>query len=148
MKKTLHFSTTIKAERPRVWDAMLGPETYKEWTAAFCAGSHYVGSWDQGAKIRFLASGGDGMTAEIAENRLHEFISIRHLGEVAGGVDDTTSDRVRAWAPAYENYTFVDTPAGTEVRVSVEVTPEYEAVMNDMFPRALAKLKAVCEHAA
>jgi hypothetical protein len=145
MKKTLQFSTTISARRPRVWDVMLGPETYKEWTTPFCAGSHYVGSWDQGAKIRFLAPSGDGMTAEIAENRLHEFISIRHLGEVAGGVDDTTSDRVRAWAPAYENYAFVDSPAGTEVRVSVDVTPEYEAAMNDMFPKALAKLKALCE---
>lgn len=30
---------------------------------------------------------------------------------IESGVEDTTSEKVRAWAPAYENYRFSDDPA-------------------------------------
>src|SRR6185436_4503703 len=145
MKKTLHFTETIGAPARRVWETMLGPETYKAWTADFCEGSRFEGSWAQGEKIRFLAPNGDGMMSEIAENRLHEHVSIRHVGEISGGVEDTTSEKVLAWAPAYEKYTFHPRNGGTEVQVDVDVTPEYEQYMSDTFPKALARLKALCE---
>ena len=145
MKKTLTFSVAIAAPRPVVWETMLEPEGYKAWTAAFYPGSHYKGSWEKGSSIRFLAPNGDGMISEIADNKRHEFISIRHLGEVSGGVDDTTSEKVRAWAPAYENYTFVDANGGTEVSVSVETVPDYVEYMNTTYPKALQTLKDLCE---
>jgi hypothetical protein len=145
MKKTLTFSVAIAAPRPVVWETMLGQQGYKAWTAAFCDGSHYKGSWEKGSPIRFLAPNGDGMVAEIADNKRHEFISIRHLGETSGGVDDTTSEKVRAWAPAYENYTFVDANGGTEVSVSVETVPDYVEYMNTTYPKALQTLKDLCE---
>jgi uncharacterized protein YndB with AHSA1/START domain len=97
LMKTLTFEVTINAPRERVWHAMLGPETYPAWTSAFAEGSHYTGSWDQGAQIRFFGPSGDGMTAVIAENRPYEFVSIRHLGIIENGVEDTTSEKVRAW---------------------------------------------------
>jgi len=58
-----------------------------------------------GERIQFLSPSGDGMVAEIAENRTNEFISIRQLGLIKKGVEDTESEAVRAWAPVYENYT-------------------------------------------
>jgi hypothetical protein len=143
--KTLTFETTIRAPRPVVWATMLGPEGYKAWTAAFCEGSHYVGSWDEGAKILFLGPSGDGMTAVIAENRPNEFVSIRHLGVIENGVEDTTSEKVRAWTPAYENYRFADAPGGCAVTVTLDTAPEYEAFMLETFPKALALLKGLCE---
>jgi len=145
MKKSLEFKVFIQFPVARVWDVMLGPETYMAWTAEFCEGSYFEGSWDQGEKIRFLAPGGDGMSAVIAENRLHEYISIRHLGEISKGVEDTESEKVRAWAPAYENYTFRAEKNGTEVRVNVDVTPEFEEYMLKTYPKALGRLKALCE---
>jgi hypothetical protein len=147
MKKTLEFVVQIQSPRSAVWDAMLGPATYMDWTSPFCEGSYYKGSWTQGGKIQFFAPNGDGMSAVIAENRIHEHISIRHLGEISGGVEDFTSEKVRAWAPAYENYTFSDIPGGTELRVSVDVTLEYEKYMRETYPRALQRLKALCESA-
>jgi uncharacterized protein YndB with AHSA1/START domain len=53
MNKTLTFSVSIQAPRRLVWDTMLGAETYKAWTAAFCEGSSFTGSWDEGSKIQF-----------------------------------------------------------------------------------------------
>lgn len=143
--KTLTFETTIDAARNVVWATMLGPESYKAWTAAFCEGSYYVGSWEQGASIRFLAPSGDGMIAVIAENKLHEFVSIRHLGMIENGVEDTTSDKVRAWTPAYENYRFAEVPSGCRVTVTLDTAAEWEQHMLDTYPKALALLKALCE---
>ena len=144
MKKLL-FTVMIKAPRAQVWDALLGHETYKAWTASFCEGSYFDGSWDTGKQIRFLAPNGSGMTSVIAENRTHEYISIKHLGYIKGGIDDTESELVRSWAPAFENYAFVDGAGATEVKVDVDVTPEFEQFSLDAFPKALAKLKAICE---
>ena len=144
MKKTLTFSVTIQAPRALVWDTMLDAEGYKFWAAVFMEGSHFKGSWAKGAKIQFLVDN-SGMTGEIADNRLHEFVSIRHLGEVKDGVEDTTSDKVRAWAPAYENYSFADAGSGTEVTVSIDTVADWEQYMSDTYPQALALLKELCE---
>jgi hypothetical protein len=145
MKKKLDFSVRISAPRSVVWDTMLAPATYAQWTSEFCEGSHFKGSWAKGEKIQFLAPNGDGMTAVIAENRLHEYMSIRQLGEIVGGVEDVTSDKVRAWAPAYENYSFSDVPGGTEIKVDVEVTPDFVEYMMRTYPKALDRLKMLCE---
>ena len=104
------FSTTIGAPVPVVWRTMLGKPGYEHWTSAFSEGSTYEGAWAPGAKIRFLGQEGDGIVSEIAEYREYAYISLRHLGFLAKGVEDTTSDAVRAWAPAYENYTFTAGP--------------------------------------
>jgi hypothetical protein len=146
--KTLHFSTVINAPRNAVWDVMLGAETFKAWTAEFAEGSYFEGSWEQGQKIRFLIPDGSGMTSMIAESRPYEFISIKHLGVVKDGVDDTESDAARDWAPAYESYTFLDAGSATELKVDVDAPPDFEAFMEDAWPKALAKLKALCEEPA
>lgn len=143
--KRLDFSATIGAPVELVWDTMLGAETYPRWTAPFTVGSYFVGSWQQGSRIRFLAPSGEGMVAEIAESRPREFVSIRHIGVVANDVEDTDSDAVRAWAPAYENYRFTPVPDGTRVDVEQDVMVGFEQYMMDTWPKALAALKALCE---
>lgn len=141
----IQFQTTIKAPRSVVWEMMLGAESYPRWTAPFSEGSYYEGSWDQGSRIRFLSPSGDGMVAEIAENRPGEFISIRHLGCVVKGVEDTESESVRAWAPAYENYTFSSVPEGTKLVVDQDVAEDFAQMMQEMWPKAFEELKRLCE---
>lgn len=143
--KTLTFEITIDAPRAVAWTRMLGAESYKAWTSPFGEGCHFVGSWDKGARIQFLAQSGDGMTAVIAENTPNEYVSIRHLGMIEKGVEDTTSEKVRAWAPAYENYRFADAAGGCRVTVTLDTAPEWEQYMLDTYPKALARLKELCE---
>jgi len=145
MKKTLEFNIAIRAPRSTVWEVMINPKTYQDWTSAFCEGSYFKGSWNQGEKIQFLSPAGDGISAVIAENRLYEFISIRHVGEIHAGVEDLSSEKVRSWAPAFENYTFSSQPEDTEIHVTIDVMKEYEEQMLEAFPNALQKLKAICE---
>lgn len=146
--KTLHYTTVIDAPRQHVWHVMLGAETYKTWTSAFADGSYFEGSWDEGQTIRFLIPDGRGMVSMIARNRPYEFVSIRHLGIIKDGIDDTESEAARNWTPAYENYTFSDVGTATELKIDVDTEQEFETYMEDTWPKALAKLKALCEAAA
>lgn len=144
--ETLHFSTHIRAPREAVWKTMLDPETYPLWTASFMEGSSFEGSWEKGSKIKFLGPDQTGMFSEIAENKPYEFLSIHHLGVIKeGGVIDTESDEVKAWTPAYENYTFREKDGGTELLVDMDTGTEYEKYFNETWPKALAKLKEMCE---
>lgn len=145
MKITLTFTVSIRAPRHVVWETMLGAETYKAWTAVFTPGSYFDGSWEQGSRILFLAPNGDGMVSEIAESQPYERLSIRHVGEILNGVEDTTSERVRSWAPAYEIYAFAESDGVTDVQVTIDTLPDYEQFMLDTYPKALDVLKTLCE---
>ena len=143
--KRIQFTIDIDAPVPVVFRIMLDHESYKDWTTAFAEGSYYVGCWQQGQKIKFMAPSGDGMVSEIAEHRVNEFTSIRHLGYISKGVEDTQSESIRAWAPAYENYRFSDAADGCHVVVTLDTASDWELYMLDTYPKALAVLKALCE---
>lgn len=147
----LRYSTQINAPKEKVWHTMLDDETYPKWTDVFMPGSYYEGSWEKGSKILFLAPNEDGkpegMVAQIVESKPYDFVSIEHQGQVRDGVEDTTSDEVKAWVGAHENYTFTEKDGGTEVVVDLEgiAGEDFIAMFNDMWPKALAKLKTIAE---
>ena len=143
--KTLHFSTTINASKEKVWNKMLEDETYRQWTRAFSEGSHFEGSWEEGENIRFLDPDGNGMLSVIGENRPHEFISIKHIGIIQNGVEETDSEEAQKWAPAFENYTFTGNHGKTTVSVDMDIDDEHEAIFKEMWPNALENLKELCE---
>lgn len=146
--KRLQWSVDIAAPASRVYQVLVGPESYGQWTSAFGDGLTFVGSWQKGQRMRFLTPQGHGVISEIAEIRPNEFISIRHLGYIADdGVEDTSSEAIRAWAPAYENYTLTVTPRGTKLTVEQDITDDFES-MPETWPKALEKLKALCENRA
>lgn len=146
----LHFSMLINAPKDKVWHAMLDDKPYREWTNVFNEGSYYQGSWETGSKILFLGPDPNtgeegGMVSRIADNKPYEFISIEHLGIVQNGIEDTTSEVARKWAPAFENYTFNDKDGATEVLVDIDTEDEYVPMFNEMWPEALRKLKDLAE---
>jgi uncharacterized protein YndB with AHSA1/START domain len=152
-KQKIHFAVTINAPRARVWDTMLQDATFREWTAPFnpegTGSSWYEGEWKQGSKMRFLGTGEngrvDGMVSRIKEVRLHEFVSIEHLGVVQDGKEDLTSDTARQFAPAFENYTFIDKDGETEVRVDMDTAEEHRQMFEASWPKALQELKDLAE---
>lgn len=147
----IHFSILINAPREKVWDTMLAEATYKEWTQAFNAGgSSYKGSWEKGSKLLFIGPDPEtgkegGMIAMVRESRKPEFISLEHIGIINDGVEDTTSEEVKKWTPAFENYTFTEKDGGTEVSVDMDINDEYKAQFEDMWPKALQRLQELAE---
>lgn len=146
----IHFSIFINASKEKVWDTMLTDATYRAWTKAFHPGSYFRGDWSEGSKILFIGpdaeSGGEmGMVSRIAENRLHEFVSIEHLGIYKNGVEDTESEEAKKWAPAFENYTFIHRDGGTEVKIDQDIIDEYKEMFEEIWPKALEILKELSE---
>ncbi len=145
----MKFTIIINAPQKRVWETMLDDKTYRIWTEAFGQGCHYVGDWNKGSKILFLAPSENGMmsgmVSRIAESRPYEYVSIEHLGVVQDGNEDTSSEAVKGWAGAHENYTLTEKNGGTEVLVEIDTVDEYKQMFEEMWPRAVQKLKELAE---
>jgi hypothetical protein len=146
----IHFSVQINAPREKVWDTMLGEETYREWTKAFSPGGYYKGDWSEGSKILFIGPDPKtgiegGMVSRIKESRKPEFVSIEHLGILNNGVEDTTSEEARKWTPAFENYTFTEKDDGTQLDVDMDIVDEMKQEFQGMWPKALQSLKEISE---
>lgn len=141
------FSTIINASREKVWNTMLEKDTYQKWTVPFHEGSTYDGNWEEGSEIKFIGPSEDGslsgMYAVIAVNRPHEFILIKHLGELKNGEKNPWP--VVKGQEGYENYTFKDVEDGTEVLVELTVPAEWKDMFNNMWPKSLAILKEISE---
>ncbi len=147
--KKLHLEKLINAPRQKVWENIVNDQPYRQWTAVFMPGSFFEGSWEKGAKIQFLAKNDkgelEGMTSEIAENRPFEFLSIKHLGFVKNGVEDTTSEEIKKWTPSHENYTLSEEDGKTLFALDMDVADEEEEMFKEIWPRALEKLKEISE---
>ncbi|GAA4432381.1 hypothetical protein GCM10023188_20890 [Pontibacter saemangeumensis] len=147
--ESLHFEISIHAKPEKVYQTMLDEQHYAAWTAAFSPASHYRGSWEKGSKILFLGEDKDGhtegMVSRIKENIPHRFISIEHLGLVQNGIEVTSGAEVEGWAGAMENYTFSEVNGNTLLSVDMEANQEHKAYFLEAWPKALQKLKAICE---
>lgn len=150
--KKLQFKTSINAPTNKVYDTMLGisnKSTYEQWTALFNPTSTYEGSWTKGTKILFVGTDDKGekggMISEIFDNIPNKFISIRHYGLVKADVEITEGPEVEKWANGFENYTFEENNGITMVIVDLDTTEDFLGYMNETYPKALDKLKEICE---
>lgn len=149
-KQKLTASILIAAPKEKVWEVMLSPESYKEWTKHFNPTSRFVGDWSEGSKMLFVGideeTGNEmGMVSRIAKNIPNQYVSIEHLGLYANGVEDTSSEMAQAWSPAFENYTLAEKDGGTEFVLDQDIEEEYLEMFQAMWAEALNELKALCE---
>ncbi|WP_396187764.1 SRPBCC domain-containing protein [Flavobacterium sp.] len=150
--KKLQFNVKINAPVNKVYDSMLGisnKSTYEQWTALFNPTSTYEGSWIKGSKMLFVGTDEKGekggMVSEIFENIPNQLISIRHYGLVKVNVEITEGPEVEKWANGFENYTFIENNGTTKVTVDLDITEDFLDYMNETYPKALDKLKEICE---
>lgn len=149
MKKVLQ-SIEIKASREQVWDAIVNDAKYREWTSTFHEGSHFEGGWETGDTIRFIAINEqgekEGMISKIHSSVYPEYISIEHIGIISKGVDDTSSEASKTWAPAFENYTLTSVnEQTTKFTVEMDSPDDYFDYFHEAWSKALKDLKQVSE---
>ncbi len=150
--KNIQFSVRINAPVDRVYEIMLGlnnKSTYEEWTSLFNPTSTYEGNWNKGSKILFIGTDEKGekggMVSEIAGNIPNRFVSIHHYGLLQSNIEITEGPEVEKWAGGFENYTFEESNGITTVTVDLDTTEDFLDYMNQTFPKALNKLKEICE---
>ena len=139
------FEAMINATPQKVWEILWNDETYRQWTAVFAEGSNAKTDWKTGSKVLFLDGQGNGMVSTIDENRAPEFMSIRHLGVIKNGTEDTTSEEVKKWAGAMENYELSAIDGRTHLKVAMDVAEDYKEYFENKWPLALEKVKALSE---
>ena len=150
--KKLHYKVSINAPLAKVYDCMLGlknKSTYEQWTALFNPTSTYEGSWDKGSKILFVGvdEKGEkgGMVSWIVENNPNQFVSIQHFGLLQAGKEITEGPEVEKWANGFENYSYEENNGTITVTVDLDTTEDFVDYMNESYPKALNKLKEICE---
>lgn len=149
----MHFEIIIDAAPEEVYKTMLADKTYREWTKLFNPTSHYKGSWEKDSKILFIGTdekGNEGgMASRIKENMPNRFISIEHLGLLENGVEKTSGPEVEPWSGGLENYTFTKHNEKTLLEIDLITKTKLDQNMSsyfkDTWPKALKKLKAICE---
>ena len=148
----LQYKVSINAPVTKVYDFMLGissKSTYEQWTALFNPSSTYEGSWNKGDKILFVGvdEKGEkgGMVSRIVENIPYRFVSTQHYGLVKADKEITAGPEVDKWANGFENYTFEENNETTTVTIDLDTTADFVDYMNQSYPKALDKLKELCE---
>jgi uncharacterized protein YndB with AHSA1/START domain len=147
--ETLHFKISINASVEKVYQTMLDEKKYIEWASEFNPTSCFKGSWEKGSKILFLGTDKDGnvggMVSEIRENIPCKYVSIKHLGIYQDGKEIFTGSEVEQWPGALENYSFTDVNGKTMLSVEQDSTQEFASYFTNTWPKALKKLKTICE---
>jgi uncharacterized protein YndB with AHSA1/START domain len=145
----MQFAIIIDANVEKVFHTMLDIENWSRWTAVFDPSSTFVGSWEEGSKILFLATGSDGtsggMVSRIKEIIPSRLVRIEHLGVVQNGEEITSGDEALKWAGATENYIFTAMDGKTRLFVDMDTTPEFTSYFSGTWPEALKVLKTICE---
>jgi len=144
----LNFTVEVNAPAHTVWTTMLGDATYRQWTNPFNeAGSWYEGSWDLGKEIRFIGPDKDGslggMIATVIENKPDERVTVEYVGEILQGVE-YRDERSKVFG-GRESYSFSESGGVTTVRVDLDSEEDFSAMFRDVWPLALARLKAIAE---
>lgn len=145
----LHFEIAVNTSPDKVYKTMLDEKGFTEWTSEFNATSRFEGTWEKGSKIRFLGQEPDGktggMASRIKENIAGRFVSIEHLAILKDGQEIKSGHEVKMWEGALENYTFREKDGHTLLSVDVNTNEEFKAYFKDTWPKALKRLKAMCE---
>lgn len=145
--KKVDFRIDIDATKEKVWQTLWDDKTYRQWTSVFSPTSHVETDWKVGSKVLFLDADRSGMVSRIEANEPNKFMSFQHLGEVKNGVEDIKSEKVKAWAGAYENYTLTEADGATKLLVELEIDEAFAPMFTEMFPKALQQVKEISERA-
>lgn len=148
--KTIYFTTTIDADPQKVYDLMLGHDTYREWTKPFSPTSGIKGNWEEDSKMFFTSTDQDGLEAGmismVDKNIPAEIVIIRHIGMFNHIGELYEGEMIDNWKNALEVYRFKKIDGKTELICSVEVSADEDANMFDeSWPEALRLLKEICE---
>jgi uncharacterized protein YndB with AHSA1/START domain len=148
----LHFEIVIDNSPGNIFRLMIEDKGFRKWTSVFNAESRFSGSWEKGGEIMFLGTEADGstggMVCRIRENIPGKFLSIESLGEIVDGREASTYDNDSAWNGSLENYSLKPEGDRTLLCVDTDVPPDFRPYFTETWPKALQKLKELCEQAS
>lgn len=140
--RTLTFQTPIEAPAHTVWDVLWQDATLREWAGIVDPGTCMVGELVEGATVQFNSAEGYGVTSLVAKLIPNEFILFRHKADTK---DVGESRRDDQWTGGEESYTLTEKEGVTTLKLQFDVPEELAGVMNELYPRALNRIKELAE---
>lgn len=145
----LSFEIRINASTEKVFSFMLDETHYREWTSVFNPSSNYKGNWKKDTKMLFFGTTEEGktegMVSRITENIPNRLICIEHYGMITDEKEIISGPSVDSWTGSTEKYFFNEDNGNTILTVELDSVPEYKSYFDETYPKALEKLKAICE---
>jgi hypothetical protein len=144
---TLNFSINIEASAKTVWHKMLDLDSYKIWTKPFDDSSYYQGSWDLGQKILFKSQDNEsGLAGKITKNEYLKVVEITYQSMLNNEGLSDSSEQSQSMKGLVEIYTFTKiSDAETKLDIYGEMLESFRDYMLERWPKALEKLKEICE---
>ena len=150
--KKLEFKKEINAPAQKVYEKMLGLHNktdYEYWTKSFNPTSSYEGSWQLNSKIQFVGVDHNGkkagMVSKVVEHDPAKRVAVQHYGYLDGDKEITTGEQVEKWAGGHEIYNFMENNGRTTLLVELDSSDEFIDYFNQTYPKALDRLKELCE---
>lgn len=144
----LNFQIEINTDAKKVYEIMLGPATYRQWTSVFNASSYYEGNWEKGSKMYFIGLNEngrkEGMISKVLENIPNKYVSIEHQGYIEDDQEITDGENI-SWKGARENYIFEENNGVTTVTVELDTEQNFKEYFEKTYPEALQTLKVLAE---
>ncbi len=150
-KKKLSFSIDINASREKIWETLLGKETFSDWCSYFSPSgdSRFEGDWSEGSTMRFIGEDGEGnvggMITKIVEHRPGEYIRSDSVGVIGNGQEYYEGEMCDQWVPATEEYRVTGGPDTYTLSVNNDVPEPYAEHFSDAWQKGLARVKELAE---
>lgn len=140
------FEIDINASREKVWQKMWSKEGYTAWTSEFTEGSYYEAELKAGETIHLLAPGGSGLYSDVIFMQENKLMILSHIGVIVDSEEQELDAETEQWTGILESYKLSDNEDGSmHLSLELDNQKEYFEKMNESFPRAFRKLKAICE---
>lgn len=144
--KELQFSVTINASQDRVWRTLWGASTFTQWASVIDPQTYMKGELIEGEKVEFIsAQGGYGVTSLVAKVQAPKYLLLKHQADTQ---DEGVNEREQEWTGGEESYVLEEADGLTTLTVTFGVPPTQEAYFEDIYPKALQKLKELTEETA
>ncbi|WP_144282932.1 SRPBCC domain-containing protein [Chryseobacterium echinoideorum] len=139
--KKLHYQIKINAEPEKVWTTLWEDMHYRQWSSAFCKGSFYQGTLDEGSTVKFFDPENNGMYSQVIKNVPNQEMVFLHQGEIHDGIEVPQD-----WENATESYVLQEFNNETFLKVEVNSSEEFEKFFEEAFPKALQNVKNLAEN--
>lgn len=142
----LNYQIEVKSTANVVWNALIQSEKYKQWAVAFSPNSQFTGVWRQGEQVSFFdpdLGGTKAIVDRIEDNHHLEYHHVSIFG--SDNVQQIDSDSARKWIGSRETYQLEETEHGVLLTVTIETHPDFVAMFNSGWEKALPMIKLLCE---
>ena len=146
--ETLRFEININAKAELVFAVLIDAKHFEDWSKIFSPTSRIEGTWEKGSIMQFLStetSGVCGLLSKVEDIIPNKNICLAHFGFIQNGKWITEGPEVESLIGAYEKYSFREDQGYTLLKVETDIFGDFSQFFKDTWPKALTRLKEICE---